>query len=204
MSGDFGTLQNRIADEIARDDLTAQIRDAIQSAIRLHEFERFWFNEAEATAPTVASQAAYAVPSDFLEADALTLSVSGNRYPLCARTYDWIRSVAVAAAGRGRPSCWAYYADQLWLYPVPDGAYTLTLSYLKRLPPLALSGDSNAWMTHGEELIRARAKAALYANVIRDFDEAIAMKAVETEALANLRIKSAKKISTGRLAATAF
>lgn len=204
MSGDYGTLQNRIADEIARSDLTAQIREAIQSAIRLHESERFWFNEAEATAQSVAGQAAYAVPGDFLEPDALTLSVSGNRYPLSPRSYGWLRGAAINEAARGRPTDWAYYADQLWLYPAPDAAYTLTLSYLKRLPVLAASGDANAWMTHGEELIRARAKADLYANVIRDFDEAIAMKAVETEALANLRIKSAKKIASGRLAPTAF
>lgn len=204
MSGDYGTMQNRIADEIARTDLGAQIRDAIQSAIRLHESERFWFNESEATASTVAGQAGYAVPSDFLEADDLTLTVSGNRYPLVPRGYDWLRQVSVTEASRGRPGSWAIYADQLWLYPVPDGAYTLTLSYLKRLAALSASGDTNAWMTHGEELIRARAKADLFANVIRDFDEAIAMKAVETEALANLRIKSAKKISTGKLTATEF
>ena len=204
MSGDFGTMQNRIADEIARSDLTAQIRDAIQSAIRLHESERFWFNEAEAAAASVAGQANYALPGDFLEADALTLTVSGNRYPLCARGFGWIRGVAVAESSRGRPTDWAYYADQLWLYPVPDAAYALTLSYLKRLAALSESSDTNAWMTHGEELIRARAKADLYANVIRDFDEALAMKAVETEALANLRIKSAKKLAAGRLTPTRF
>jgi hypothetical protein len=204
MSGDFGTLQNRIADELARADLTAQIQNAIQSAIRFHESERFWFNEAEATASTAAGQAAYAVPGDFLEADELTLTVSGNRFPMCPRGYDWYRGVSLTNTSRGRPTDWSYYADQFWLYPVPDGIYTLTLSYLKRLSLLVAAGDTNAWMTGGEELIRARAKADLYANVIRDFDEAIAMRLMESDALANLRAKSAKKQATGRLTATEF
>ena len=204
MSGDYGTLQNRIADELSRSDLAAQIRNAVQSAIAFHESERFWFNEGESTAATAAGTQAYAVPADFLEADALTLTASGNRHPLTMRPWAWMRDIDVAAASRGRPGDWAYYADDIWLYPVPDGVYTLTLSYLKRLAALSASGDTNAWMTFGEELIRARAKADIFAHVLRDYDEALAMKQLETEALANLRVKSAKKLSSGRLLPTGF
>ena len=204
MSGDFGTMQNRIADELARTDLTAQIQSAIRSAIAFHESERFWFNEGESTASTVAGTQAYAVPSDFLEADALTVTVSGTRAPVTLRPWAWMRAVSVTTTSRGRPTDWSYYADQLWLYPVPDNVYTLTLSYLKRLPALAASGDANAWMTEGEELIRSRAKADLFAHVLRDFDEALAMKQLEQEALASLRAKAGAKLSTGRLMPTGF
>jgi hypothetical protein len=204
MSGDFGTMQNRIADELARSDLGAQIQSAILSAIRFYESERLWFNEGESTAGTVAGQQSYAVPSDFLEADTLTITISGNRYLLCPRPWAWMRDMSVASTSRGRPTDWSYYADQLWLYPVPDGVYTLTLSYLKRLAALAVAGDANAWMTHGEELVRARAKADVYAHVLHDFDEALAMKQLETEALGNLRVKSTKKLATGRLQPTGF
>lgn len=204
MSGDFGTMQNRIADELARSDLTAQIQNAIQSAILFHESERFWFNEGESTAATAAGTQAYAVPSDFLEADQLTVTVSGSRTPLCLRPWAWMRAVSQTTTSTGRPTDWSYYADQLWLYPVPDSSYTLTLSYLKRLSALSGAGDSNAWMTEGEELIRTRAKSDLFAHVIRDFDEALAMKQLEQDALAKLRAKAGAKLSTGRLLPTGF
>lgn len=204
MSGDYGTLQNRIADELTRGDLTAQIQNAIQSAIRFYESERFWFNEGESTASTAAGNQAYGVPADFLEPDELTVTVSGNRYLLTPRPWIWMRDMSVTSVSRGHPTDWAYYADQFWLYPVPDAVYTLTLSYLKRLPDLVVAGDSNAWTAHGEELIRTRAKADLFAHVMRDFDESLAMKQLEAEALSNLRAKSAKKLTTGQLMPTSF
>lgn len=200
MTGTYGDMQSRIADEIARSDLTSQIQNAIQSALRFYESERFWFNEGESTAPTVANQAAYATPLDFLEADEFTLTdSSGTRLPFTVLSFEDFRKRYVSNGLIGRPCHWTYYGDQFWLGPAPDAVYTLTLSYLKRLSTLSGSSDGNAWMVHGEELIRTRAKADLFANVIRSTDDAVAMSQLEQVALANLAVKSAKKLRTGKL-----
>ena len=66
---DLGTLTARINDELAVPAVAARIPNAIQAAIRFYEAERFWFTEGESTASTAQSQQAYAMPTDFLEAD---------------------------------------------------------------------------------------------------------------------------------------
>ena len=53
-------MKTRIADEIARDDLTTQIGYAINDAISAYNNERFYFNETrDLTFYTVASQELY-------------------------------------------------------------------------------------------------------------------------------------------------
>ena len=48
-----------------------------------------------------------------------------------------------------------------------DGTYALSLSYLKRESALVNDTDTNAWMTHGEEVIRSRAKSAVEIKYLR-------------------------------------
>ncbi len=197
---DFGTLIARINDELAVPAIAARIPNAIQAAIRFYESERLWFNEGESTASTVASQQAYAMPTDFLEGDALTLTQSGIRYVLKRRPWPWMRGHNIDTGTTARPRDWSYYADQIWLYPIPDAVYTLTVSYLQRLSALSAYTDTNDWMVHGEELIRERAKYDLMRQgPARDLEMAGVLKVVADDALRNLRAKSEQKIATGRL-----
>lgn len=196
----LGTMQARINDELAMPSIAARIPNAIQAAIRFYESERFWFNEGESTTSTVIDQQAYAMPTDFLEGDGLTLTASGIRYPLKRRPWPWMRGHNIDTAVTARPRDWAYYADQIWLYPVPDLVYTLTCSYLQRLDALSAFADTNDWMTHGEELIRERAKYDLMRQgPARDLEMAAVLKICAGEALSNLQDKSEQKIATGRL-----
>jgi hypothetical protein len=199
----YGTMIARIADELALPAVAARIPNAIQAAIRFYESERFWFNEAESTASTVVSQQNYAMPTDFLEADILTVTDTDEdvRYKLTRRSWDWLRGHLLDPDSRARPDDWSYYADQIWLYPVPDQVYTLTLSYLKRLSALSAYADTNEWMVHGEELVRSRAKWDLLLHSAPDKNAPliVAMQQAEKEALKNLRSKSAQKIATDKL-----
>jgi hypothetical protein len=209
MTATYGDMQTRIADELARADLTAQIRPAIQSAIRHHERERFYFNEAIGTFATVPGQAWYgaadlaAIP-DIVEIDVAKLAAGPSLYTLARRTIDAIEAADAATSLQADPTDYAYYRQQLRLWPTPSLARTVTLSYVQRLAALSADGDTNAWMGDAEELIRARAKADLFANVIRDLQEAAPMRELEAEALARLRAETVQRVTAGRLTATAF
>ena len=198
---DYGTMQARISNEIARPDLVARLPATILSAIRFYEGERFWFKEDEATAFTIANQANYALPADFVEPDILTLTEESEqfRYTLKRRPWPWMRGNNVNTATTSRPSDWAYYADQIWLYPTPDKIYTLTMSFLQRLDALSAFADTNGWMTHGEELIRFKVKKDLYLFEPPNIQLAQAMGLLENEALKNLRRKSEQKIASGTM-----
>jgi hypothetical protein len=98
-----------------------------------------------------------------------------------------------------QPWNWSYYADQIWLFPVPDAVYILRLSHLRRLDALTSYTDTNDWMTHGEELIRTRAKWDLLFHSLKDYQGAQVMKQAENDALRNLRSKSEAKIATGTM-----
>lgn len=207
---DFGTMIARINDEVGRPELAARISAAVQSAIRYYEDERFWFNEGESTASTINGQANYALPDDFVEPDALTLTYSSTiRRELTRRSWDWMRKHNTVTDLISIPSDWAYYADQIWLYPTPDGVYTLTMSFLKRQTALSVNADTNAWMTHGERLIRCRAKQDLFEYaatqqldlqmVQRDLALMAAMRVATEDAFEDLRAKSEQKIASGTL-----
>ncbi len=196
---DLGTLTARINDELAIPAIAARIPNAIQAAIRFYESERFWFTEGESTASTVASQQAYAMPTDFLEADYLTVTRSDIRYTLKRRPWSWLRRQDIDATLKTRPQDWAYYADQMWLYPIPEQVYTITLGYLKRLAALVNFADTNDWMVAGEELIRTRAEWDLMFHSAKDYQAAAALSLAVDDALDNLRGKSEQKIATGRL-----
>jgi hypothetical protein len=199
---DYGTMQSRIADEIARSDLTTQIARAIQSAIKFYSRERFYFNEAIWTQSSVASQRYYDVPDDFVEADMMKIRVSGFEYELLKRDWNYLENVDTSPTYTGQPTDWAYFADQFRLYPMPDGVYTLSLSGLSSLSTLSADSDTNAWMVEGEEMIRNRAKADLFLSVIRTPEssaDAAACKQMEMEAFASIKGRSNVRLSMGRV-----
>jgi hypothetical protein len=198
---DLGTMIARINDELALPMVAARIPNAIQAAIRYYESERLWFNEGESTASTVASQQAYAMPTDFLEPDVLTITYTTDniRFTLKRRPWSWMRLHQIDPDTTSRPRDWSYYADQIWLYPIPDQVYTLTMSHLKRLAALSAFADTNEWMTHGEELIRTRAEWDLLFHTAKNYKAAEALERAVEKALSNLRGKSSQKISTGKL-----
>lgn len=210
----FGVMKSRIADDLVRDDLSTQISNAIQDALRVWEGQRFDFNERRYRINTVASQEYYdviaptlltsagaAVPTGekVLEIDSITVTVSNAPYPLCPRTQQWFdKFQALPTLYRGQPDSYAIFGDQLRLFPVPDAAYQLNLSALARLGTLSADADTNAWMTEGEALIRNQAKLVLYRDVLRDNEGKSNAGEAISEAEWALKRKMAGKAYTGR------
>ncbi len=202
--GTYGDLQNRIADELARSDLTPQIQKAIQSSILFYQDDLFWFNDKETSINTVANTPSYALPSDFGAKGLITITVTGSRYPINQVSYEYIRERQIMSTLVGRPVVYAIFDQKIWTYPIPDAVYVLTVSYRAEFPVLIASGDSNAWTTEAETLIRCRSKWDLYNHVIKNQTQATLMAGTEYQEWTKLRQKTIYRVCTGRIKSSKF
>jgi len=147
----FGDMASRIADELAREDLTSQIQLAILRAIRVHERRRWYFNEMSFSFATVSGQEFYDSNTDqnigFIKTvDTCKLIVGNNRYPITQRTWQYIDQISITTTTYGQPQDFALYGynsyvgdssggapngQQIRFYPIPDlSSYTVTITGL--------------------------------------------------------------------------
>lgn len=207
----YGTMQTRIANEIARTDLTNEIKDAIQSAIAHHSNERFWFNDVRGkTFSTVAEQRAYGstaladIPTMARIDDIVQVQGSTVRQldPVSPLELELLQSPATA---NGKPASFTWIEDEIHLWPTPNAVYLTRLFGISRLSTLSADADTNAWMTYGERLIRAKAKMILFSDVIFDFGPRYqAAMADEDSALSKLLSETEARMPTGRIVGTEF
>lgn len=197
---------SRISRELRRDGLTADIKDQIISAIDFYKEDRFWFNEGEATAQTTTGVATYAYPTSFIEIDNVILEDSAG-YRDRLELDHWSDIDDEDTVNNSFPCCYAVFADQIQMRPPPDRILTIKVSGHKDLTEVSASasdGATNAWMTHGETLIRSRAKSQLFAHRLRNERQAIVMRASERSALSTLKGQTVRKTSAGRVKKTKF
>lgn len=206
----LGAMKSRIAAELDRSDLTSFIANAISDAIAEYEQDRFWFNESrDKTFSTVATQRIYTSSdaswiADIIEIDALFVTVGGVNRCLGRIPPEEAELLADNSAGVGAPYSWSYYNKNIYLYPIPDDAYTIRALGHVRLTALANDGDSNAWTTEAERLIRRRAKALLFAEVINDANQGIAQSILADQELERLKQESSRRRSSGKIVPTEF
>lgn len=207
---DLGTMKARIASELNRIDLDDQIATAIQSAIQAYEYETFWFNESrDITFNTAADQEFYGHDDEehidnLLLIHQVTITVNSQRYKLEPRLYQQIEEWAVNTSTTGQPTDFAYYNQQLRLYPIPDAVYAIRISGRIRFQALTNEGDTNAWMTDAEPLIRYRAKVDLFENYLFDTANADRQRLWEAQALQRLRTETGRRLGTGFIVPTYF
>lgn len=201
-------MRSRIADDLNRSDLNTQIDKAINRAIVYYAKDRFWFNETTGTVATVASTQAYgtaqSLPTDILAIDTVKITISSTDKPvLTPRTYQWLQDTDQNAI-TGQPTDWAWYKSSLYLYPTPNAAWTVTLSYMKSYSELSADADTNDWTTSAEDLIEARARWWLYSRVIMDYDAANVAKSEENDVLYAMRVKTGSLLSTNYIRPVSF
>ncbi len=204
-------LITRIADDLARADLTSQIGNAIDDAITHYQVQRFFFNETRlATFVTVAAQSTYTSSDDadvplFIELDAVMLNDGTNNRELEHISPAEIEWLLDSAASSGRPNRYSYYEESFRLYPVPDIVYTIRpIGLISKAGPATDDEAGNVWMTKAFELIRSRAKLLLAGHVIIDPELAGMMSVAEQQAYDKLRRQTSKKQSGGTIEATCF
>jgi hypothetical protein len=184
-------------DELDRDDITAQANLAINAALSFYGDRIKWWNYNRSTTSTADGQEFYPVPDDFQSALSMTITVDSNTYLLTEATYHDLEEKSVRDDLSGRPTRFATFQEQFRLYPIPDGTYTLTLSYTKNYSDLSADADTNDWLDHGEEVIRRRAEADLCFSILQDAERAVGFKTLETEARKDLEAETARRVMTG-------
>lgn len=200
----LGGMKARIADEIARSDLTSQIGLAIEEAIDEAATNRFWFNEVRGfTFDTVAGQEYYtsADLAALTEIDAIYYTVNSQRRNLAVAGNINLNELHDGSPPTGEPSNWSRYGDDFRLYPAPRDVWTVTVDGVTKFPALTSDDQDNPWMVQGERLVRAIAKRILFADVIRDFDEATAQQQLVEKYINQLVSQTYDRVATGRVRA---
>lgn len=207
---DFGTMKARIADEMKRGDLTASataVQSAVLSAIDYWRWKRFPFNQARDTSilTTASDPFLTSMPTGILYLHSIKLTIGGNQQRLYPRAYDWMETVDFGA-WTGYPEYYAWYtrsataSQVLRLYPIPNGAFTATMSFTRSLPEItagATSTASNAWMTIAEPVIRMWAKGVLFDHHLRAAEHANRMYQLARQEYQSLRRETNAKQGSG-------
>jgi hypothetical protein len=203
-------MKARIADEIARDDLTSQIADAITTAISHYQYKRWWFNEdTEVTSSTVIGTEYYSAPAIFFDIDFIRATDGTTKWLIDPTSFEDIEGRQAGVTTNSRPFLYAEYQDQYRLYPVPDAIYTLTWSGVIDRAPASDGETGNPWMTKAEALIRSRAKAVIMLDTVRDpnwkteqlqlaLNGSDCLSLMEQSALNALNRYNVRRVTTGR------
>src|SRR5512137_3155488 len=108
-------LQTQVLTDLNRSDQTANVSNAVTSAIKHYSMERWYFLEGRAYASLSSSQAFYAVPNDMMNPDNLLITISGSRTPIDRVDYSEMDEHDDGATF-GQPTEWCYYQDNIRLY----------------------------------------------------------------------------------------
>ena len=197
MPGTYADMRSRIADELVNDGdiTTAQINNAIQSAIADYAAEQFWFNEAVGTFSTVSSQELY-TSTDLADIPTM-IKVLSMRIANTGTYTSYINGIAndtiedmQDGSIRGAPQYYSRFANKIRLYPIPNAVYSIKISYIATLATLSADADTNSWMTDGEEVIRQAAKKRLATDILADDALAQRCAVMEDKAYDGLRMEN--------------
>ncbi len=177
------TMKSRIADDLARSDLTSQIASAITTAIEAYQDNRFFFNESrDITFDTVPDQQFYDATDqsdipDLINIDWMTVLINTNDLrTLVRRDPQRLDYDAGNTSSTNQPYSYTYYQQKIRLYPIPSGVWPVRIQgHIKANAPANGTEANNPWMTYAERLIRSRAKYELAVHVIRDMELASLM-----------------------------
>lgn len=197
-------MKSRITGELRRSDLSEQIADAIDTAIAAYQTEHFYFNESrDLTFNTVASQFKYGASdnadlANVLRIDYAFVVVGGSPYRLLWRDIRDVESINLWPLFTGQPLNYTWFAQKFFISPIPSDIWQIRLgAYLIQAAPSDDIEDDNVWMNDAERLIRCRAKAELYAHVIKKSDQAELYAQLAADAKGQLDRRTSGVTSTG-------
>lgn len=201
----LGDMKSRIADELARDDLTSQIALAIDTAIDAYIDRRWFFNEnRNLTFFTQAGQEFYdetyaAGIGNIEEIDSVFLLINNNSFRVTERDDDRLEFLSLNGTFLGQPFDFSWLNRVLRFSPIPtQTGWTIRVRGAMTVPgPATDTEANNPWMTFAERLIRNRAKLELMVHVIRDQDNAAPIAQAVQEAESQLTARSNKRRKTG-------
>ena len=218
----LGDLKAQIASDLRRSNLGPEIAAAIGDAIRDHDAERFFWNEAYPVPYTLTISpgggvAGTGAPSATPQGDLYLLTPQGNIQEFVkidmvralipgvwytVKSGDWTTlEFFYSTLSNGQPSWWAYRNGYLRIYPLPSQDYPLRLFGQVRLTPLVNDNDSNEWTNEGFNLIRYTVLKRLYSYPIRDMEQVANAEQAGMRALDYLRRETDRRSRQGRMRA---
>lgn len=218
-------MKARIAAEIFRSDLTSQIANAINDAIKAYQNDRFYFNEPRLdakpffnTVPGVATYGAEALAAigTLYTIDYLTYVQGNATFLITRRQREEIDLENQNGYVRGPPDEFTFAGQAITLYPIPDNIYPVSIfGEINMGPPVSDTDPANIWMNDAEQLIRCRAKFEIATHITRNATLAMLMSPEENggpnggpgatyREWKNLKATSAKRTATGRIRAMDF
>lgn len=204
----MATLQT-VVDRITRDHLNRTTLDneairAVQAAVRHYERERYTWNETATALACVVSQTYITVPTDLMILDVLQITAFGSTNDLIEESFDEILQMN-AVLTNTLPTHFAQRGDRFYIAGPADSAYAVPCYYLQKLAPLTatLMTSSNGWLDNAEDLIVHHATKLLWANVLRNTEEAQKFYALEKTAYNELAQYRDQR-TRGRLRPTRF
>jgi hypothetical protein len=210
--GTLADLRARIISETNRDDLVddmaAALDQVIQASVAQYADELWWFNEIPLTTVCTVGSPYAQIPSGVYRIDDLWVIVGAVRYPLRRLPWAHIESLYTVPS-IGQPTDYAEVNGQIYMWPTASQPWPLLWNVIADvLPALDFTdptgASSNIWTNEGQDLITAQSKIRLY----RDYLSAVATDprivqatTQEADAYSNLRSRSNRRTSSGRVAA---
>lgn len=193
----LGDLKARIADELLKRNLTAQIASHIGRAIEFYAGRRFWFNTGRMVGSAVAPDASGYIPLP-TGTRLIDQIIIGN-IVLERRDPSAIDELLAFSPTPGQATDYAVAGDNIRLYPTPTAAVAPVVVGTFDLAALSVDGGSNAWTNEAADLIAARTRMTLYRDVLRDPDGMALAQSAEREAVTDLDMKTMRRLGTGRV-----
>lgn len=157
----YAELQAAVADWVERGDLTTRSPTFIANAEgKVNRALRERRQQSQDTA-SISTQLS-ALPSDFREVVTIQAKAATDS---SYTKLDPMPSDVMADANNdatGRPRFWGLIGDQLMLYPAPDQAYTVLLTYYNKVPALSASNTSNWLLEDAPDVYLDGALAGFY------------------------------------------
>lgn len=192
----YGQVQDRInSDYLNRTDLSAETQRAVQAAIRHYERRRFWFNESSTALATVSSQSHIARPVAFFEIDTVRFFYDTSAsYELAQVDMDTLLKMRAGAQTFGDPTHFAFWGNNIELFPIPTSAETVVAHGFQQLSALSLTSDTNDWLSAAEDLIVYHATKLMWATVLRNTEVAGTFAQLEQTALLDLNTANEQRL----------
>lgn len=186
-------------------DLSTETVRAVQAAVRHYERQRFPWNEALATATCTIAQSYIPVPSDFLILDNLEIQYQLQNSDLLTSTFKTILRMNSVTTNPNVPTHFCLRGNYFHVSAIPNSAYLLNCYYLQKLPQLeaAVMTGTNKWLSAAEDLIVYHAAKLVWANILRNDDEAAKMFALEKSTFMELTGYRAQR-ENNRITSTKF
>lgn len=178
----YTDLQTSIASWLVRTDLTAVIPDFITLAEeRIARDLRARRQVVNTTLSTVAGTQSVTLPTDFLEAENISLTSTSPQGALSVVTPEIMDRKFPAGYTPGQPVVYCFLGNTIQFGPTPDAVYTVSLDYYQRLN---LAASTTNWLLTNHPSIYLNAALVEASQYLMDaekgqFFDARYLKAVE-------------------------